>query len=699
MMGLWPLFWPRFMSLSSRRGAPHPEKEEKEFEEGLASAYEVWLASRAVNGKSKELLVPGAQRPLTVRNARLAYRMIQNNSVGLLKHLCGSHPKRTALLLATQLARSLFPAFRGYSQALIIDEIQLQFASGTFTWPKLLRLLSSELARRYLESLLDSYAAYNENIVLDSAKFMVEYQQLRQRVQLDCPTFSDPVTRDLLHESDLFARSFNGTGFGSISPLDFLQLFALVAEITSHLLLIFSVTKSPTHIYVLILSLCSTFLPLVLPHSILSHNDFDSQFTRREAHAANRREKMRNMAFSDMYRPEVQLFGLQDWILSNWVSAWNTVHDSEVANQPKLSFITGITFSDFFRVIQNVPLLLLLQSSSATLGSLSLYRSSIHAVIYSFRSLITTARMAFQSVFLMAAWCASIELKPKLQPENKNRVKYQSVAGGVSIQARNVSYTYPGCSEPALKNVSFSLKAGETLAIVGYNGSGKSTLAKILLRIVDFNDGELLVNGYDLRRYDPKEYHQHLSAVMQGFSKFNSTLRENVGVGCVANMTSRDSINTAVRLARADGIVNSLPLGLQTILESPAFEPIVAPPHHASISSHSHGLSGGEWQRIAIARAFMRANEPDIDLLVFDEPTSSLDAKAQKEIFDTIHRLSRYPDGSRRRTVIFITHRLSLARRADRVAMMEDGTISEFGTHDQLLAQGGSYAALYNQSV
>ncbi|KAJ4472188.1 P-loop containing nucleoside triphosphate hydrolase protein [Lentinula aciculospora] len=676
------------------------ESRKEECEEDSTSAYDIWLASRATSG-SKELLIPGAKRPITIRNAQLVYLMIQNNAFGLLKSLYNSHPNRTILMLAAQLARSLFPAFRGYSQALIIDEIQLQFASEAFTWPRLLRLSGSELVRRYLESLLDSYAAHNEGIVMDSAKFSVEYQQLQQRVQLDCSTFADPLTRDLLHESDLFARSFNGSGFGSLSPMDFLQIFSLLVEITSHLFLILSVTRSYTHIYVLLLSLCSTFIPLVLPQSILTHNSIDSQFTAREAHAADRRERMRNMAFSDIYRPEVQLFGLQKWILSNWATSWWTVHESEVAHQSQLSLTTGIiTLSDLFRIIQNVPFLLLLQGSSATLGSLSLYRSSIHSVIYNFRNLVTTIGMAFQSVFLMAAWCASTELKPKLQPEHQDKVRYKSVSGGIGIQARELSYTYPGSSEPALKNVNFTLGAGETLAIVGYNGSGKSTLAKILLRIVDFDKGELIVNGHDLRRYDPSEYHQHLSAVLQGFSKFNSTLRENVGVGSVDNMASKDILETAVSLAQADGIVQTLPHGLQTILQSPAFEPVSYAESVSTTSSVGrYGLSGGEWQRIAIARAFMRAYDPRVDMLVFDEPTSSLDAKAQKEIFDTIRRLSRSPDGTRRRTVVFITHQLSIARRADQIAMMENGTISDFGPHDQLLARNGPYAALYKQTI
>ncbi|KAJ3723329.1 P-loop containing nucleoside triphosphate hydrolase protein [Lentinula raphanica] len=670
--------------------------------DGLNSAFDIWLASRA-SSDSKELLVPGAMRPLTIRNARLAYRLLQTYTSGLLKRLYSGHPNRTMFMLSAQLTRSLFPAFRGYSQALIIDEIHLQFASGTFKWLKLLRLAGSELARRYLESLFDSYAVHNENIVMDSAKFLVEYQQLQQRVHLDCPTLTDPSTRDLLHESDLFARSFNGNGFGSLSPLDVLSIFSLVVEILSHMFLILSVTRSYTHIYVLLLSLCSTFFPLILPHSLLtlsSQHRLNDPSTPdpRETHADNKRERMRSMAFSDSYRPEVHLFGLQDWILSNWASAWRTVHESEAARQPwQFSFATGLTtLSGFLRTVQNVPFLLLLQSSSTSLGSLSLYRSSIHSVIYNTRSLATMIKMAFQSVFLMAAWCASTELKPKLRPEHQDKIKYQSpLGGGISIQARHLSYTYPGCSEPALKDVSFTLHAGETLAIVGYNGSGKSTLANIILRIVDFDKGSLMVNGHDLRRYDPNEYHQHLSAVLQGFSKFNSTVKENVGIGSVANMASKDTIESALELARAQGIVDSLPRGLQTILESPAFGSI-SYVGRVPTAAQTHGLSMGEWQRIAIARAFMRAADANVDLLVFDEPTSSLDAKAQSEIFDTIHSLSRYP---RRRTVIFITHQLSIARRADRIAMMENGSISEFGSHDQLVALNGGYAALFQQSL
>jgi ABC-type multidrug transport system fused ATPase/permease subunit len=266
-----------------------------------------------------------------------------------------------------------------------------------------------------------------------------------------------------------------------------------------------------------------------------------------------------------------------------------------------------------------------------------------------------------------------------------------------------MSYTYPGSKDASLKDVTFSLEAGECLAIVGYNGSGKSTLAKVLLRILDFDHGELLINGVDIRQLSPTEYHRHVTAVFQDFSKFNSTVRENVGVGYVQKLQSHAAISRAIHLGTADTFVDTLPNGLKTKLDSSGFDamPPAYPgtPGFGMSSRQLHGLSGGEWQRLAISRAFMRADRPEVDLLLFDEPSSSLDAHAQNKMFDTIHHISGSPSGNKTKTVIFITHRLSTARRADKIAMMEGGTITEFGTHEELLKKGASYAALYKASV
>ncbi|KAJ7499236.1 P-loop containing nucleoside triphosphate hydrolase protein [Mycena latifolia] len=668
----------------------------------VESTYDVWLASRIL--PRGETLVPGAHRSLSLSNLKLACIIIQTCAVDFFTHILSLHPIRTTLMLSLNVVRSIFPAFRGYSQALIIDELQSLITSGNFTWSRLLNLVATELVRRIFESLLDSFAASNETVVVDSAKFHVEYVQMEQRVRLDIPTLSDPVVRDLLHESDLFARSFSGSGFGLLSPLDFIHIISLVTEIFSHLLLILSLTGGATHYGVLLLSVFSATVPLFVTWFGCPQGHSETLYSPREARAADRQEKMRNLAYNEAHRPEIELFGLGDWILKTWASARKVVLDSEQSqNLRESSLISKLNFSDFLFALQNIPLVLLLQTSSASLGSLTLYRSSIQSVILASRNLLATSRMVFQGIFFMSAFCAAKTLKPKLQPKVEDTVSYQTSPNGATIRARGLSYTYPGCSEPALKDVTFTLQSGETLAIVGYNGSGKSTLAKILLRIMDHDNGHLSVNEIDIRRYDPWDYHQHLTAVFQGFSKFNTTVRENVGLGRVEKMRSRASIETAIQLAEADSVVNSLPYGLRQILETPGFESMSYP--GCTISSRQHGLSGGEtitglqWQRLSIARAFMRADEPQVDLLLFDEPTSSLDAQAQRHIFQTIDRISRSPTtGERTKSVIFITHRLSTARRADKVAMMENGTISEFGTHAELLEKGGSYAALYRAS-
>ncbi|KAG5644564.1 hypothetical protein DXG03_008138 [Asterophora parasitica] len=499
------------------------------------------------------------------------------------------------------------------------------------------REIAGQKAFSQLSEVIPSFS--NEHVVLESARFFVEREQLRHRVRLDVPTLADPAVRDLLQESDLFARSFNGGGFGLLSPLDFVHIFSLTLEIVSHIYLVISLTRGASHVGVLLLSITSAMLPLLLPWCNFSQSQPEPTPNAREARAAEHHERMRSLAYSELHRPEIALFGLGEWILETWSRARKVVMSSE---EPHLlrdsSLLSQLQLSDLTFALQNVSPIVLSQAT----------------------------------------------------------------------QAR---------SEPALKNVNFTLAPGESLAIVGFNGSGKlrcckneliptaknvgkSTLAKILLRIVDFDKGSLKVSGVDVRRYHPDEYHRHLTAVFQGFSKFNATVRENVGLGYVDQLAEEAAVAKAVHLAEADGVVESLPRGLRTTLDTPGFENITYPGmgRHSTRSSH-HGLSGGEWQRIAIARAFMRASQPEVDLLLFDEPTSSLDAHAQNQIFDTIEKISRSPSGKKTKSVIFITHRLSTARRADKVAMMENGTISEFGTHQELLSRNGSYAELYRASV
>ncbi|KAI0774358.1 P-loop containing nucleoside triphosphate hydrolase protein [Fomes fomentarius] len=722
--------------------APPPRERLKRSSDIKPDPYAEWLASRRPSGDGLGCLPPGAHRPFTLYNLTLAYNLSRCCTSEILYSLWVMHPSRISLMVSLDLVRGVFPAFRGYSQALMVDEIQKLIMSGNFTTAHIIHHVAMELARMACEAALDTFASSNENVVQTSARFLVERKQLEQRLRLDVPTLSDPLVRDLLQESDMFVRSFNGFSFGIFSPIDLMRLLTLVSELLTHLWLLSSLTFGGTPFSVIIISLVLSALPSMLSWISNDSPVWDCRNNQKEARLTAKQEAMRRLAHSDAHRPEIMLFDLGPWILKAWSGARRAVlglERQQQGSETKLSsrLLSRVYLTGMFSAFQNVPLLLVLHSTSSTVGTFTLYRNTLQTLFVTAETLVHTLRMAFQGIFLMGAFCAANTLKPRLQPEVHRVVTYRS-GMGMGMEVRNLCFSYPGSSVPALRNVNLSIKPGETLAVVGYNGSGKSTLANVLLRILDFDGGEYLVNGVDIRRHQPRDFHAHVSAVFQGFSRFSTTVKANVGVGYVPDISSADAVQTALDLAGAGDLVRSLPEGVRTRLDGDGSDRSGCEGFCGDgFSSKLHGLSGGEWQRIAISRAFMRAQRSEVELLVFDEPvrtsfparlhpvtsfpswisplpaddrfgrpllttalpqTASLDAHAQKHVFDTIEQISR-PNGDRKKTVIFITHRLATARRADKIAMMDHGTIIEFGSHEQLLANNKRYAALYHASV
>ncbi|KAL0949136.1 hypothetical protein HGRIS_009220 [Hohenbuehelia grisea] len=469
-------------SLSSCARAPHKDAAKPPPKHDPDRVFRDWMASRSVPSKPEARLHPGAQRPLSPANSHLAYKIASECSSDLFYALWSLHPLRTTVMMSLNIFQSFLPAFRGYSQAMLLDELQSLVSSGHFTWIRISQLLLVELVRRILEGMLDSFASSNEMIVLNSAKFYMERKQLEQRVRLDLPTISDPVIRDLLQESDLFVRSFHGSsGFGLVSPLEIFRVLSLATEISSHLLLIYSLTRCSTHVCVLVFSTFPAMLPLLMAWFSSAPVQADPwAFTPSEAQAAERQEKLRNLAYSDAYRPEVHLFGLGKWILESWTTSRKVVLEAD-RNSPthSASLTSSLNLSEFLTSLQHIPLILMLQSSSVSLGSLTLYRSSIQSVVFATRSLLSVVRMAFQSIFLMGAFTAAMQIKPLLEPKREESVPYPSIRGGMKLEARGLCFAYPGSSEPALRDVNFTLEAGETLAIVGHNGSGTSLPRKL----------------------------------------------------------------------------------------------------------------------------------------------------------------------------------------------------------------------------
>jgi ATP-binding cassette subfamily B protein len=235
----------------------------------------------------------------------------------------------------------------------------------------------------------------------------------------------------------------------------------------------------------------------------------------------------------------------------------------------------------------------------------------------------------------------------------------------------DVGFRYPGADGWAVRHLTFTLNAGETLALVGENGAGKTTLVKLLARLYDPDEGRILLDGRDLRDYDLAALRGAMGVIFQDFVRYNLTAADNIAVGRIEARDDRERIRTAAHRALADTVIERLPRGYDQMIGKRFLNGV--------------DLSGGEWQKIAIARAYMR----NADVLILDEPTAALDARSEYEVFQ------RFKDLSAGRTAVLISHRFSSVRMADRILVLSGGAVEASGTHAELLAAGGRYAELF----
>jgi ATP-binding cassette subfamily B protein len=312
-------------------------------------------------------------------------------------------------------------------------------------------------------------------------------------------------------------------------------------------------------------------------------------------------------------------------------------------------------------------------SGAITIGSLAMYYQALQRGQAQLQEFLNGLVNLYENNLFMKNLSDFLDLKPRIADATNPKPAPNPIREGLVFEG--VSFSYPGKEGLILEDVSFQIRPGEKVALVGENGSGKTTIVKLMCRLYDPTSGRILLDGIDIREFSVAELRRQFSVIFQDFVRYHLSFAENIALGNVEEAQDREKIVHAARRAGADEVAAKLRDGYETPLGRVFYE--------------GEEISGGEWQKVALARAFLR----EAPFIIMDEPTSAMDARAE------YHMFQRFAEMAEGRAAVLISHRLSTVRMADTILLLENGRISERGPHDELIAQGGAYARMFEMQA
>jgi len=586
-----------------------------------------------------------------LRNTPEAFRLVWSAS-------------RIAALVAGSLtlAAAVLPAAQAWAGKLIIDAIvdatsqSLEPAAGLrYVAP----YLALELALVVISSLTSQVRSLFDRILQSQLTNHVNGLIIRKAISLDLQFFENPIFYDTLQnarrQADVSALNIVNSTLQMVQQvITLVSLIILLVRFSSWLAAIVFVSA----------------IPAFLSQSQHAERAFRAVSRRApEARLLNYLEAL----LTDNYTvKEIKLFGLGEPLLERYQTLFTRFYleDRAIAERRTIAGLGWGMLSNLAYYGSYAWIVLRTITARITLGDMTMFLTIFRQSQNSVRSLLDSLNRLYESNLFLDNLMAYLKLQPLLVSPANGLTAPAPIRQG--IEFRNVSFRYPGSDVYVLRNINLHIQPAERIALVGLNGAGKTTLIKLLTRLYDPTDGQVLLDGVDLRDYDLTSLHQRFGVIFQDFVRYQFTVRENIGFGQVDALDDLARIQDAADRGGAIPVIEDMPQGYDTML--------------GRRWEKGLELSGGQWQKIALARAFMRKAE----VLVLDEPTSALDAEAEYEVF---RRFGELIEG---RIAVLISHRFSTVRMADRIAVLSAGKIIELGSHAELIELDGAYARLFN---